>query len=249
VDLLLTILPFEKEWYRARGFECVEYVGNPLAGKVFAQTERAQFRMENEIGAEEKLIALLPGSRRKEIERILPVMLDAAKAFSNVRNDVRFAIALAPSRGEDEISRIVKTSFGENSDRVSVISNATYDLLNASDAAVVTSGTATLETALIGTPQVIVYRTSAINYLLLKPLIGVESFGLANLIAGEKVYKELLQNDLNSKTLCFEMERLLETGVNKNLRQKGNEIRELIGNSDASQTAALRIADFLDHRQ
>lgn len=244
VDLLVTILPFEQEWYKSRGVNHTVYAGNPLAGKVTCSMTRADFRKKHGIGEDADLIALLPGSRGKEIEMTFPVMLRAAELVKAERPNARFAVVLAKSRKKEEIEKFIDCESEELRNSIEIFEDVRHSVLNASEAAVVTSGTATLETALIGTPQVIVYRTSFLNYLLLKPLVNVGNFGLANLIAGRRVYKELLQNDFTAESLSRELLRLLEPDVNKALREDAKEIRRLLGKEDGAARAAAYIIKF-----
>ncbi len=243
VDLLLATLPFEKGWYEDRGVSHVRYVGNPLAGKVAHKLEPAEFRRQHGIGPDRKLIAFLPGSRASEIERNFPVMLAAARLLNAERDDLRFCVGLAPSRSELAVARIIESDSG-GTGSVLVVKDQTYDLLNAADAAVVASGTATLEAAIIGTPQVIVYRSTALNYVLMRPLVSVSNFGLANLIAGKTVFRELIQYQFSPQAVAEELRRLLEPGVNAELRSEASLIREKIGTANAADRAAEEIAKF-----
>ena len=184
VDLLITILPFEKDWYAGEGITHVEYVGSPLAREVVPGSTRCEFRNRHNIGADVPVVSLLPGSRHKEIVRILPVLLDAAAQLKKSIRDVEFIVATGSEKHAADMRSIIES---KSFDGVRLISGETYDVLNASDAAAITSGTATLEAGIIGTPMAIVYKTSPLNYKLLRPLISVEHFGLINLIAGERV--------------------------------------------------------------
>lgn len=244
VDLLITILPFEKDWYKDNGVSHVEYVGNPLANEVRAGQTREEFRSFFGVDAGTPIVALLPGSRHKEIVRILPVMLDAATRVAEVEPHAHFVVAAGSAAGRIDIDRIL----GERGSAVTftVVENQTFDALNASDAAAVTSGTATLETGIIGTPMAIVYKTSAINYSLLEPLISVEHYGLINLIAGERVSKELIQHEFTPETLAAELLRLLEPATNAEMRAKLRTATDKLGHGGASKRAAAAILALID---
>ncbi|MEZ5305854.1 MAG: lipid-A-disaccharide synthase [Pyrinomonadaceae bacterium] len=244
VDLLLTILPFEKQWYLERGVSHVEFAGNPLAGTVAHSVDRKDFREELGIEDKQKLVALLPGSRSKEIQRIFPVMLEAAKLLYEKDGNFAFAAALAKSRASDELLRHVNSA--NVPFEVLIVRDDTYNLLNAADAAAVTSGTATLETAIIGTPQVIVYKTSSLNYRLLMPLISAEHVGLANLIAGRGVFKELIQHDLTPSNLASELLRISSAEFSEKLRREAESIRNALGAEDCYLNAAREIRRFLE---
>ena len=247
VDLMITILPFEKDWYESKGVTHVEYVGSPLAKEVHSTSSREEFCRENRLVGSSPIIALLPGSRHKEIVRILPVMLNAAAKLRSANNQIQFVIAAGSTEAKQDIDRV----FAEREDQTKfiVIEGQTYDVLNASDAAAVTSGTATLEAGIIGTPMAIVYKTSAINYSLLEPLISVEHYGLINLIAGERVAKELIQHDFTAETLATELLRLLEPAVNADTRAKLHQATEKLGHGGASKRAAEAILALLDQTQ
>jgi lipid-A-disaccharide synthase len=244
VDLMLTILPFESAWYAEHGVEQVEYVGNPLTGKVRSATSRAEFRQEHGIDDSVPVVAFLPGSRGKEIERILPVMLDSAESLQKVKPGLQILIALSSDRFKNMVEQQIEKAFGQQKGWIDVVVDQTYEVLNASDAAVVASGTATLETAILGTPQVIVYKTTSLNNALLRPLISVETFGLANLIAGRKVFKELIQEDLTTGSIHREVVRMLEKDTNKALRRSAAGIKAKLGSGDASKAAASKIKEF-----
>lgn len=249
VDLLLTILPFEKDWYSARGVGHVEYVGNPLAGEVHASVSKEGFCEKHDLSSEKPIVALLPGSRHKEISRILPELLATANTMLQKNGDLQFVIALANAKNLAEIDPAKKLSDISDavfSDSFTIVTDETYDALNASDVAAVTSGTATLETGIIGTPMAIVYKGSAINYALLRPLIDVEHFGLINLIAGERIAKELIQYDLTPKILSAELFRLLEPDENARVRGELAVAKAKLGDGGTSERAAKAIISLLD---
>jgi len=193
----------------------------------------------------------LPGSRLKEIVRILPVMLEAAIKIGAEKPKTQFLIAAADERGKAEIDKIIgsfRAAQGSESQMFKVIRSETYDALNASDAAAVASGTATLETGIIGTPMAIVYKTSSINYKLLEPLINVDHYGLINLIAEERVAKELIQDEFTPQSLSDEILRLLEPDVNAAMREKLKQTADKLGHGGASKRAAEAILRLVGAR-
>lgn len=232
VDLLLTILPFEKDWYAKQGVENVEYVGNPLVGKVAFQNEKDAFCAKYGLDAEQPIIALLPGSRRTEIRHILPEMLKTARLMRQDKPNVQFVVAAAEGR-----AAVISEMLGSEH-FFTVVENETYDTLNAADAAAVASGTATLETGMIGTPMAIVYKGTEINNKLLRPLISVEHFGLINLIAGERIATELIQQEFTAEVLSCELFSLLEPAKNLEIREKLKAATAKLGSGDASKRAA-----------
>ena len=250
VDLLLAILPFEKEWYAGQGVSHVEYVGNPLAKEVYSKLSKAEFCSKFNLDENSPIIALLPGSRHKEISRILPVMLETACLMVEKKQGLQFVVALPSTRKISEVktaeAEILKKGLALPTNLLTV-QNETREALNASDAAAVTSGTATLETAIIGTPLAIVYKSSPLNYKLLRPLINVEHFGLVNLIAKERLAKEFIQDDFTPTTLSQELFRLLKPKTNKQMREKLAEVVETLGRGGASKRAAAAIMLELKH--
>jgi len=244
VDLLLSILPFEKDWYAEEGIDHVEFVGHPLAGEVKAGLSRAEFCRQMKLDAKLPIISLLPGSRRKEVERILPPMLEAAALISARRPDVQFVVVVAPSRTSDEIRDIVRaqrTTPEPLPSLLHILAGQSREALAASDVAAIASGTATLEAAILGTPMVIVYKESAVNWHTLGRLINVDHFGLVNLVAGERVVNELMQSDLNGETLAAELLSLLDAKRNAAMRETLGEVAHQLGEGGASERAAEHI--------
>jgi lipid-A-disaccharide synthase len=244
VDLLLAILPFEPEWYTLRGIEHVEFVGHPLAGEVRPRYERAEFCRQHKLDHSRPIISLLPGSRHKELERILPPMLDAAALISRARPDIQFVITLAPARTRAEAKAHIARALNNGQklpDTLLITEHETREALAASDAAAVASGTATLEAAIIGTPLVIVYKESSINWHTLGRLITAEHFGLVNLIAGERLVTELMQDQLNGEQLAQELLGLLDQERNRNARSQLREVAAKLGAGGASARAAESI--------
>ncbi|HEU4596096.1 MAG TPA: lipid-A-disaccharide synthase [Pyrinomonadaceae bacterium] len=240
-DLLLTILPFEAEWYAARGVTHVEFVGHPLAGAVQPRYEREEFCARHDLDPARPVVALLPGSRRKEFERLLPPMLEAAARLSKARPEAQFVVALASRRTHLEAASIVAAASPEAApppESLRVTREETREALAASDAAAVCSGTATLEAALLATPLVVVYRESALNWHTLGRLIRVEHFGLVNLIAGERVAPELMQDDLTGETLSQELLALLDPERNAATRARLRAAAARLGEGGASLRAA-----------
>jgi lipid-A-disaccharide synthase len=250
VDLLLAILPFEKDWYEKQGISHVEYVGNPLAGEVRATLTREQFREKYKLDYSKPLVALLPGSRHKEIVRILPAMLSTAALMAEKNADLQFVVALASERRLVEVQAMIEQAKTEKTklpDVLLTICGETRDALNAADAAAVTSGTATLETAIIGTPMAIVYKTSGFNYKTLRPLISVPHFGLINLIAQQRLAVELIQDDFTKENLSAELFRLLEPENNLQVREKLKKVVETLGGG-ASERAAQAVLNYLQNK-
>ena len=249
VDMVISILPFEKDWYAERGIGHVEYVGSPLAREVHATRSKDEFCDTHGLDPNRPIVALLPGSRYKEIARILPVMLETSAIMSVADPAIQFVIAAASPRDVSAISEIVQRSEARGLKPAEIlfpIHGETFDALNAADAAAVASGTATLETGLIGTPMAIVYKTSALNFRLLRPLIDVDHFGLINLIAGDRVAAELIQDDFTGTSLANELFRLLEPNENCKVRESLKEAARKLGQGGASARAAELILKVVE---
>jgi lipid-A-disaccharide synthase len=240
VDLLLTILPFETEWYKARGVDHVEFVGHPLAGEVEPRIGREEFCRQHNLDPNKPIISFLPGSRRKELERILPPMADAIGKLKSTHPAVQFVIAVAPSRTIDETKEILSSL-----NSIKIVQGQTREALAASDAAAIASGTATLEGALLETPMVVVYKESAVNWHTLGRLITVPHYGLVNLVAGSEIAKELMQTDLTGANLAEELLQLLDPKRNRTAREELRLVATRLGEAGASQRAADLILEFL----
>lgn len=247
IDLLLSILPFEASWFGDRGVTQVEYVGHPLAGEVRPRYGREEFCRTNDLDPARPIVALLPGSRQKELARILPPMLDAAALVSKQQPDVQFVLVIAPSLSLIEAKQIIDNRKAglEPPQILRLIDHEIREALAAADAAAIASGTATLEAAILGTPMVIVYKESLINWHTLGRLITAEHFGLVNLVAGERVVTELMQDDLNGERLAAELVGLLEKERNEAMRSKLREVTARLGNGGASRRAAEGVLAFL----
>jgi lipid-A-disaccharide synthase len=242
VDLVLSILPFEAEWYRDHGVEHVEFVGHPLSGEVKASFGREEFCRRNDLDPVRPIVSFLPGSRRKELERILPAMLQAIETLRTMRPEVQPVIVVAPSRTAEETREIMSQ---HGSEIIKLIERQTREAVRASDAAAIASGTATLEAALLETPMVVVYKESPINWHTLGRLITVPHFGLVNLVAGKEIAKELMQDDLTGENLAHELLKLLEPETNRAARETLRAVAEKLGQPGASHRAAELILSIL----
>lgn len=228
-DQIYSILPFEPEFFQRFGMK-VHYVGNPLLDEIRKFKPHDFFFQKNELSYQ-PIIALLPGSRKQEILGMLDKMVDLVKEFPNSQ----FVVA-----GVDSLPEAIYKPAKDAG--IKVVFNQTYDLLSHATAAVVTSGTATLETALFRVPQIVVYRTSSISYQIAKRLIRVPFISLPNLIAGKEVVKELIQDDFSVIRLKNELHQIFTNVVYKGGMLQGYDlIQEKIGESSASETAARLI--------
>jgi lipid-A-disaccharide synthase len=231
VDAMYVILPFEKAFYKK--YNCdVHFVGHPLIDAIAdrPKVEEAAFRKAHHL-SDKPIIALLPGSRKQEITKMLGVMLSLVNDFK----DYQFIIAGAPSQDFSFYQSFIRQ------DNVTFISNKTYDLLSISTAALVTSGTATLETALFKVPQVVCYKANAISYQIAKRIITLKFISLVNLIMDREVVTELIQGDLNKKRLTRELTAILETEKREQLFLDYYELEKILGGRGASDNTAKQI--------
>jgi lipid-A-disaccharide synthase len=245
VDLLLAILPFEVDWYAQRGVNHVRFVGNPVAARTAARIDRAEFCKIHGLDPGKPLVALLPGSRQKEIERHLSIMLSTADTVNESNPDVRFVVSAADRKAREQIREIM---ISRTNSQMRPIANDTMDLLGAADAAAIASGTATLEAGVLGTPMVVIYRVPKLDYLLFKPIVDVPHFALINLAAGERVVNEILQNDLTPGNLAAELNRLLDPDVNNVMRRSLKNAVQTLGAGSPSARAAEAVLEFLDSK-
>ncbi len=234
IDKMIVIIPFEKEYFKNKWNWEVEYVGHPLA----EETERHKAQSTSIKFAAKPIIALLPGSRKQEIAKKLPIMLDVSKFFPGYQ----FIIAEAPSV-ENEFYQ----NFTKPYSNVTAVKNQTYNLLSQAKAALVTSGTATLETALFGVPEVVCYKGSTISYQIAKRVIKVRYISMVNLIMDRLVVKELIQNDLTVENLKHELHELLTNEKRfAEIKKDYAELKQILsGGGNASAKAARSIIHFL----
>jgi lipid-A-disaccharide synthase len=233
VDEMYVILPFEKDFYEKKHQFPVHFVGHPLIDGIRNRKQISEklFRETYQL-SEKPIIALLPGSRKQEIKKLLSVMLKMADVFT----DYQFVIAGASSQDFEFYQPFI------TKDNVKFISNKTYDLLSVSYAAIVTSGTATLETALFKVPEIVCYKTSWISYQIGKRLVDLKYISLVNLIMNKEVVKELIQDDFNEKNLEIELHKILDDTTRKRLFLDYFELEKKLGGKGASKKVATLIA-------
>jgi len=243
VDLMLVILPFEKDFYKKFDHEVV-FVGHPLLDAIEQEKsdgEKSSEDWKRSHGLDHRpVIALVPGSRKQEISTMLPLMAEVC----DIVKECQFVVAAAPS---------VPLSFYRSLDpggRLKFIAGEFYPILKCAKAALVTSGTATLETALFDVPEIVCYKGSMISYQIAKRLIKVKYISLVNLIMDRKVVTELIQQELNKENLLKELNRILcDEQHLKTLMNDYNELRKILGNAGASKTAAKALLTFLENQK
>lgn len=234
VDEILVILPFEKDFYKKHSINA-HFVGHPLLDAISGLKEISPEKFKSENGLNQKeIIALLPGSRKQEVKKMLSLMLSITPYFK----DYQFVIAGAPSLGKEFYKEFLTPD-------IQFVSNKTYDLLRCSKAALVTSGTATLETALLKTPEVVCYRGSWISYQIAKRLVKhIKFISLVNLIMDKEVVKELIQDDLNTENLKNELQKILKEPQRTKIIQEYQKLHLLLGGEGASNKAAELITSL-----
>lgn len=236
VDKMFVILPFEKSFYEDKHQFPVEFVGHPLIDAIQSQSKPDEniFRRENQLN-EKPIIAVLPGSRKQEITKMLSVMLSVVEDFE----EYQFVIAGAPSQDFEFYKQFITNK------NIKFISNKTYDLLRFSTAALVTSGTATLETALFKVPEVVCYKGSWASYQIAKRIITLKYISLVNLIMDQEVVTELIQEDCNTKRIKEELQKLLEPDYREKLLKNYDILEEKLGGNGASKKTAKLIVEDL----
>lgn len=245
VDKMLVVFPFEAELYRDKGVD-VEYVGHPLVDSVKLDLSEAGAKKDLALSAGSLCVALLPGSRTGEIKRLLPPMLEAAALIE--KGLAEKPVFLLPAANSIDDSLIDGCLSGVPVD-VRVVRDRMHTVLRASKAAVVASGTATLETALIGTPMVIVYRMSAVSYGIARALIKLPYAGLPNIIAGREAVKELIQGAATPENISREILSILnDPGKRESILESYSEIRSSL-RGGAAENAALAIKKVIEGRQ
>jgi len=240
VDAMYVILPFEKDFYEGKHQYPVHFVGHPLLDAIAARREVSMEVFKRENGLDERpIIALLPGSRKQEIAKMLSVMLSVVGSY----HPYQFVIAGAPSLGYDFYRQFIRE------ENVHFVSGKTYDLLSHAHAALVTSGTATLETALFRVPEVVCYRGNWISYQIAKRVISLKYISLVNLIMDAPVVTELIQGDLNTRNLKVELDKLLDPAYRDKLQRDYQALRERLGNEGASRRTAQAIYNSLQDKR
>ncbi|MBN2179598.1 MAG: lipid-A-disaccharide synthase [Deltaproteobacteria bacterium] len=235
VDRMAVILPFEKEVYNSVLLD-VDFVGHPLLDTVKRTRSRSEILGQLGLEADRKIVAILPGSREKEVTRLLPEMLGAAEILKERIPSVQFILPLA---GTLPIEMITTIAENYSVDIKIVRNNDTYDAIGESDMAIVASGTATLEVALLEIPMIIVYKVSPFTYLVGRIVIDVEHIGLINIIAGKRVVPEIIQGDATAGKIAEETEKILsDRALADRIKSDLRNLRQRLGNPGAAERTA-----------
>jgi lipid-A-disaccharide synthase len=241
VKAIMVLFPFEVDLYREAGAD-VRFVGHPLVDVVQSERTREQARELFGLDPGAMTVALLPGSRRKEIENLLPDMLGAARILGERFPGLQFLLPVAPTLSRE----LIEGHVAQCGVPVHVVDGQVYEVLAASDAAIVTSGTATLETGLMAVPMVIVYRISRLSYLIGRMIVDVKNIGLVNIVAGRTVVPELIQDDVSPASIADEIAPFLnDPARRRSVTDELVRVRALLGEGGASRRAAAIVREFL----
>jgi len=242
VDMMAVIFPFETKFYEDHNIP-VRYVGNPLVGHVKAERSLEQCHQDFNVNPEHPVIGILPGSRRSEIKNLLPLFLQAAKTLQQQQRQAQFLLPLAPGLNKSDLEHFIQ----DKPENLKIITDGkTYDVMQCCDAILTASGTATLETALMGIPMTLAYRTSPVTYAIFKRMLKIPYIGLVNIVADKKIVQEFLQNDATAEILCTEIIRLLTDKLyrDKMLIELGK-VKQKLGDKNGSENVAKLALEML----
>lgn len=241
IDHMAVIFPFEVPFYEQAGIP-VTYVGHPLIDSAQCDWDLAQARQELSLNPTEYLVALLPGSRNGELHRNLPVMLAGAKTLLNTLPNTEFVIPCAPTLDKTAIKELIKDS----DVNATLIDGQICPVLRSADAAITASGTATLETALMGTPMAIVYRVNDLTYKIMSRLIQIDNIGLVNIVATRRIVQEFIQDEATPEAIAGELQKLLTNdGYRKQMKEDLAHVKNEMGDGGASAQVATLMQRFL----
>ncbi len=241
IDRMAVIFDFEVDFFSRYGID-THFVGHPLLDGLQVNMQKDEFYRSLDLDPEQPLLALLPGSRRQEIDNLLPVMLEAAEKIMTDYPDLQIAVSRAATISDEMMATIRQShSF------VKIVDTSIYDMISYARAAIVASGTATLETACLKTPFVIVYRVAPLSFFIGKRVVKLTHIGLANIVAGEQVAEEFIQNNVNADNIARAVEPLLfNEQAREQARQKMHNVREKLGQPGAAKKAADLVLDMID---
>jgi lipid-A-disaccharide synthase len=239
VNKMLVIFPFEEEVYRKAGVD-VEFVGHPLVDTVRATKSKDEFCTAYKLDPRKPIVALLPGSRAKEVRFILPTLCEAATLISQRKPDTQFVLPMASGLHRELMEDVIQAR------PITIVTNDTYNAIRYARAAIVASGTATLETALLGTPEVIVYRISQASWMLGKALLKVRLFGIVNIILGEEVVPELFQERMTPQEVSkIALQLMDDVWVQSRIRGNYEKLRRQLGSGNVADRVVEAVAKVI----
>jgi lipid-A-disaccharide synthase len=235
IDKMIVIFPFEKDIYKKFDIDC-EFVGHPLLEVVRPVLSKEDFQSKFDLRKNEALLGLLPGSRWQEVENILPIMVQTAEILGTRIKNLRVMLGLASTIKKEKVEIVL----GQFKSKVEIVENLTYDLMKHSDLLLVASGTATLESAILGTPFLVLYKTGFWTYLLAKSLVSIPNIALANVVAGKKIVPEYIQNKAVPKNIAEEMYDILTNKPRyKSIQNELSLVKEKIGSFHSLQAGEV----------
>ena len=237
VDKMLVIFNFEKDFYARIGMKA-DFVGHPLLDSIKISISKEQFLISHGLANNKLTIGLLPGSREKEVKTLLPIMLEAAQILAKKIATIQFLVVKAPTIQTSLINKFLK----KMSFSLTVIEEQNYDAMNACDLCMVASGTATLETAILQKPMVVVYKTSLLTWLLAKLFVKIPDIGLVNVVAGKRIVPECIQFQATGSQIAVELKNIFTNEIRMaDIKSNLRSVRESLGEAGASQAAARKI--------
>ncbi len=237
VSHMAVLFPFEVDVYKAAGIP-VTYVGHPLVDDAKSEFNRTEARQHLGLSSAQQLVALLPGSRHGELKRNLPVMLETAQVLKNSCTDMSFVLPVAPTLDRAAVDELVQDA----PSNLTIINGQSYHAMRAADVVLSASGTATLETAMLGTPMAVMYVVNALNYAIMKRLIEIDDIGLVNIVAGKRICQEFVQEAAQPIAMAQELERCLnDSEYRKAMLAELEMVRNKMGHGGASN----RVADLI----
>jgi len=241
VSHMAVLFPFEVDVYEQENIP-VTYVGHPLVDDAKSEFSTSQAREHLQLSLDAKLVGLLPGSRNGELKRNLPIMLKAAAQLKDRYPDVQFVLPVAPTLETGAVNDILDNEQLS----VSIVNAQSYNVMRAADAVLSASGTATLETAMLGTPMTVMYVINALNYWIMKRLIQIDDIGLVNIVAGKRICQEFVQDECDPKAIALELEKcLFDTNYRQTMMAELSNVQKKMGTGGASQRVAKLIESML----
>jgi len=241
VDMMAVVFPFEADFYRRHNVPA-RFVGHPLIGEVPAEADRQALCRDLGLDPQRPVVGLFPGSRRSEIRRLLPIILQTAQRLRRERPDVQFVLPRASTVAEDDLRPYLDKAGLD----IPVVGGRSYDVMHVCDAIVTVSGTVTLEIALVGTPMVIINKVAWLTYFIVRPMLKIEHIGLCNIVAGERLVPELIQRDARPARIATEIERILDDpAYAAELRARLGKVREKLGEADGTDEVADLVLEML----
>lgn len=242
VDHMAVVFPFEAPIYEQAGVP-VTFVGHPLVDEASPSMSRDEALRQFDLDNASTVVGLFPGSRKSELDRLLPVLIESARLLRERFENVQFVLPIAPTFAREDLEVRLKDSKLP----ITLIEDQTYDVIQACDAIITASGTATLQIALIGTPMAVVYRVSSLSYWIVKRLVTLKHIALANIVAGEAVVREFIQNEARPAAIADEIARILTDGdYARSIRRGLKQVRKNLGASGGSEKIARLVLEILE---